>query len=174
MNRPVPRLVDGLKKQANTTWKYSRPLPDAKTGSTSGVKPNATYRRLVRHKDEVKGLRCRLRLIHIEVAFEDALLHGVGNSGLLGHLAGRRFHDGHALCALVGRRMLLLLLLLRVDGVDAGHGGAFGAAAEVLCEIVAFACVGKHSRQLVFSECMIRMTLEMLDKKAWKIRRSRR
>ena len=63
-------------------------------------------------------------LVHVEVALEDALLHGVGDLGLLGHLADGRLHDGDALRALVRRR-----LRLAMDRVCARHGSALGAVA---------------------------------------------
>jgi hypothetical protein len=89
---------------------------------------------LISHEDEVKQFNTSSPLVHVEVALEDALLHSVGDLGLLGHLANGWLHDGDALCALMG-------LARAVERVCAGHGRALGTVAEVLCEIVSFACV---------------------------------
>jgi hypothetical protein len=71
-------------------------------------------------------------LIHVEVALEDSLLHGIGHFGLLGHLAYRRFHNGNAFGALVG--------VGAQHGRRAGHGASLSPGTEVLREVVAFAC----------------------------------
>lgn len=107
---------------------------------------------------------CRSSLVHVEITFQNAFLHGIGNLGLLGHLPERRFHDGDTLGAMMGRG------LWAVHWVCTRHGRTLGARAEVLCEIVSLACIGKYSRQLEFSDSLIWMTLEMLGKNARKIR----
>ena len=72
------------------------------------------------------------RLIHVEVALQYSLLHSVRLPGLLRHLANGGFHDGNALCALVRwnthhRRR-------------ARNRATLGSGAEVLREVVTFAC----------------------------------
>lgn len=79
-----------------------------------------------------------LPLVHVEIALEDTLLHSVGDSGLLGHLSGWRLHDSHALSPLV-----LRLSLGTMHGVGTRNRRAFCARAEVLCKVVAFACIRK-------------------------------
>jgi hypothetical protein len=71
-------------------------------------------------------------LIHIEIALEDPLLHGIGNLGLPRHLAGGRLHDGDTLGTLV--------TVCAQDWWGARHGTPFGSSTEVLREVVAFAC----------------------------------
>lgn len=72
------------------------------------------------------------RLIHVEVAFEDPLLHGVGHLGL-GHLAGRWLHDCDTLSTLVRWRRRAQ------HSARAGDGASLGSRSEVLSEIVTFA-----------------------------------
>lgn len=105
-------------------------------------------------------------LIHVEVALQDTLLHGIGHSGLLWHLAGR-LHDGDALGAVVH------LGGDRVDGVGAGHGGALGAAAKILGKVVAFAWRGENGRQLAFTQHLIGMMFETVGEKLRQRRRRR-
>jgi len=76
-------------------------------------------------------------LVHVEVALQDPLLHGIRLLGLLRHLADGRLHDGNALRTLVRR--------------NAHHwrwardGAALGTGAEVLREVVAFAIWVSHA-----------------------------
>ena len=72
-------------------------------------------------------------LVHVEVAFEDPLLHGVGHLGL-GHLAGRWLHDCDTLSTLVRWRRRAQ------HSARAGDGASLGSRSEVLSEIVTFAC----------------------------------
>lgn len=51
-----------------------------------------------------------------------------------------------------------------MDRVCTRHGGTLGAGAEVLCEIVAFACMREHGSQLVFSESLVWVSLVVLCK----------
>jgi hypothetical protein len=71
-------------------------------------------------------------LVHVEIALEDPLLHGVRNLGLPRHFAGRRLHDGDALGPLVTARAHRRR--------RAGHGAPFGTGTEVIREVVTFAC----------------------------------
>lgn len=75
-----------------------------------------------------------LLLVHVEVPFEDPLLHGIGYSGLLGHVAGGWLHDSNALGSLVRR-------LRDIQGLRSGDGTTFSTRAKVLCKIVSFACM---------------------------------
>jgi hypothetical protein len=72
------------------------------------------------------------KLVHVEVALQDPLLHGVGGLGLLRHLADRRFHNSKTLGTLVAAVLK--------DWRWSGHGATLGARTEVLCKVVAFAC----------------------------------
>lgn len=146
-------------------------LPKQQSGQDVGKSASHTQTRIEVRNRTARQVRL-LELVHVEVAFEDALLHGIGHLWLFGHLAGRRLHDGHALGTLV---VLLRRLLLdrAVDRMGTGHGGTFGARAHVLGKIVAFACSREHSGQFVFSKCLIGMLLEVLSEKMRKDGRSR-
>jgi len=95
-------------------------------------------------RSEASAIGTRGPLVHVKVAFEDTLLHGIGHFGLFWHLANRGLHDGYALCTLVNWRLVL-------HRVDTRHGGALGSVTEIFCEVVAFTCFRKRSRQLVFT-----------------------
>jgi len=70
-------------------------------------------------------------LVHVEVALQDPLLHGIRDLWLLGHLSNGRFHDSYALSSMVGG--------LAQHWGRAGHGAALGTRSEVVREVVAFA-----------------------------------
>lgn len=74
-------------------------------------------------------------LIHVEVALEDPLLHGIGNLGLLGHLTRGRLHDGDTLGALVN-----VAIGTEQTTRRARDGAPLGSGTEVLSEIVTLAC----------------------------------
>ena len=95
--------------------------------------PNIAERTLKSYQNEVKLLNNSPSLVHVEVTLEDALLHGVRDLGLLGHLADGRLHNGHALRALMSRS-------LAVNRVCTRNGCAFGTVAEILCKVVSFTC----------------------------------
>tara|TARA_R110002003_G_scaffold13_8_gene922 strand:+ start:642 stop:998 length:357 start_codon:yes stop_codon:yes gene_type:complete len=91
-------------------------------------------------------------LVHVEVAFEDPLLHGVRNLGLLRHLAGRWLHYGDALGS---------LMTVRTEHWGrTGHGASLGSGTEVLREVVAFACGWRC--QYVIVKRTFRMLCNML------------
>lgn len=117
-------------------------------------------------KRSVSGFR--VHLVHVKVALQDAFLHGIGNLGLLRHLANRRLHDSHALGA------LMLVGMWRVHVCARDGGSAFGASAEVLCKIVAFACIRKNRSQFVFAQSLARIMFEMLGEYENRRRRRRR
>jgi hypothetical protein len=104
-------------------WSYSDVLAavPAEGGWVAGI-----------HTRDRKSLEHSGPLIHIEVALENPLLHGVGDLGLLRHLTDRRLHDGNALGPLVTVRAHRRR--------RTGHGTPLGSSTEVVREVVAFAC----------------------------------
>jgi len=79
------------------------------------------------------GCSCNVRasLVHVEVSFQDSLLHRIWDLGLLWHLADRRLHDGDTLGSLMSSSAC--------HGWRAGNRATLSSRAEVLSEIVAFA-----------------------------------
>lgn len=71
-------------------------------------------------------------LVHVEIALQDSLLHSIRLLRLLRHLADGRFHDSNALRTMVTGSAY--------HGRRAGHGATLSSGAEVLREVVAFAC----------------------------------
>jgi hypothetical protein len=72
------------------------------------------------------------KLVHIKVALQDPLLHGIWSLGLLRHLADRRLHNSNTLGTLVAAVL--------ENWRWSRHGATLGARTEVLCKVVAFAC----------------------------------
>jgi hypothetical protein len=73
-------------------------------------------------------------LVHVEVALEDPLLHGIRDLGLSGHFTRGWLHDGNALGS------LMTMYAQRWGWTR--HGASLGSRAEILREVVAFACKG--------------------------------
>jgi hypothetical protein len=73
------------------------------------------------------------KLVHVEIALEDPLLHGIRHPRL-GHLTNGWLHDRNALSTLVRRTGRAQ------HGRGAGDGASLGSRSEVLSEIVTFAC----------------------------------
>jgi hypothetical protein len=122
----------------------------------------------ISEKKKAREARAVTLLIHVKVALEDTFLHGIGDSRLLGHLAGgRRLHDGDALGALV--------LKARVQRVCSRHGGALSTQALVLGKVVALACLRQNRRQLVLCYMFdyARVPLELVGEKKRQDSRSR-
>lgn len=74
-------------------------------------------------------------LVHVEVALQDSLLHGIRNLGLLRHLAGRRLHNGDTFGTLMS-----MTSGAQHSRRRAGDGTTLRSSTEVLGEIVTFAC----------------------------------
>jgi hypothetical protein len=100
------------------------------TGDVSHYREKDTFQTTYRR---FKTSRYIQRLIHVEVALEDPLLHSIGNLGLR-DLAGRWLHYCDTLSTLVcwSRRTQ--------HSARAGDGASLGSRSEVLSEIVTFAC----------------------------------
>jgi len=72
------------------------------------------------------------KLVHVEIALEDPLLHGIRHPRL-GHLTNGWLHDRNALSTLVRRTGRAQ------HGRGPGDGASLGSRSEVLSEIVTFA-----------------------------------